>query len=104
VILDPLSLQCPIHPCLLCSSACAGVIKEVVHTHKLRQKLAMLVTENAALLARRLVVESDGFQHMLQMRWVGGLHACTFYIYVGCWLRCCMVLLCAVRCYACVYC
>jgi hypothetical protein len=74
VILDPLSLQCLIHPCLLCFSACAGVIKEVVDTHKLREKLAMLVTDNAAnmVLARRLVVESDGFKHILQMRWVGG--------------------------------
>ena len=77
MVLDPLSLQCLIHPCLLCFSACAGVIKEVVDTHKLREKLAMLVTDNAAnmVLARRLVVESDGFKHILQMRWVGGLHA-----------------------------
>ena len=76
MVLDPLSLQCLIHPCLLCF-ACAGVIKEVVDTHKLREKLAMLVTDNAAnmVLARRLVVESDGFKHILQMRWVGGLHA-----------------------------
>jgi hypothetical protein len=85
---------------------CTGVIKEVVDTHKLREKLAMLVTDNAAnmVLARRLVVESEGFKHILQMRWVGGLHAYTFYVYVRCCLRCCMVLLCAVRCCACVHC
>jgi hypothetical protein len=77
-----------------------------VDTHKLREKLAMLVTDNAAnmVLARRLVVESDGFKHILQMRWVGGLHVYTFHVYVRCCLRCCMVLLCAVRCCACVYC
>jgi hypothetical protein len=75
--IGPLTLQCLIHPCLPCCSLCSGIIKEVVDTHKLREKLAMLVTDNAAnmVLARRLVVESVGFKHILEMRWVGGLHA-----------------------------
>lgn len=40
--------------------------------HKLRDKLAMLVTDNAAnmVLARRLVIGSDGFKHIMEMRWV----------------------------------
>jgi hypothetical protein len=44
----------------------------VVDKHKLRDKLAMLVTDNAAnmVLARRLVIGSDGFKHILEMRWV----------------------------------
>jgi hypothetical protein len=44
----------------------------VVDKHELRDKLAMLVTDNAAnmVLARRLVIGSDGFKHILEMRWV----------------------------------
>jgi hypothetical protein len=50
----------------------AGLIKGVVDRHKLQNKLALLVTDNAAnmVLARRLVIESDGFKHIMEMRWV----------------------------------
>jgi hypothetical protein len=57
---------------LLCCCCCvhAGLIKEVINKHELREKLAMLVTDDAAniKLARTLVVDSDGFKHILQMR------------------------------------
>jgi hypothetical protein len=51
---------------------CAGIIKEVINKHGLREKLAMLVTDNPANMvkARRLVIQTDGFKHILEMRWV----------------------------------
>jgi hypothetical protein len=54
----------------------------------------MLVTDNAAnmALARRLVVESVGFKHILQLRWVGGLHVEHMFIHMRCCVRCRMVL------------
>jgi hypothetical protein len=55
-----------------CCGMFAGLIKEVINKHELREKLAMLVTDNAAnmVLARTTVVGSDGFKHILEMRWV----------------------------------
>lgn len=48
------------------------MIKEVLDKYEMREKVAMLVTDDAAnmALARRLVVGSEGHQHMLQMRCV----------------------------------
>ena len=46
------------------------MIKEVLNNHQLQEKVAMLVTDNASnmVVARRLVIETTGFQHMLEMR------------------------------------
>lgn len=57
---------------VLATATAAELIKGVVDKHKLRDHLAMLVTDNAAnmVLARRLVIGSDGFKHIMEMRWV----------------------------------
>jgi hypothetical protein len=50
------------------------MIKDVIERHCIRKQLALLVTDNGAnmLKARRLVVSSDGYLHMLEMRWAFG--------------------------------
>jgi hypothetical protein len=48
------------------------MFKEVIDRHGIKTKIALLVMDNAAnmLKARRLVVESPGYGHILEARWV----------------------------------
>eukprot|EP00775_Hariotina_reticulata_P003312 gene3312-3588_t len=48
----------------------ADLIIKVISAHGIRQKLALLVTDNAAnmLKARQIVVQTDGLLHVLEMR------------------------------------
>jgi hypothetical protein len=48
------------------------MIKEVIKKHNIREKLALLVTDNGSnmLKARHLVVNCEGYLHILEMRWV----------------------------------
>jgi hypothetical protein len=70
--------------CCLLLSAITAAIMEVIAKHELREKLAMLVTDNAAnmVVARRLVVDSDGFRHILEMRWVQDMPVIVHYVIV----------------------
>lgn len=49
-----------------------GMFKEVMDKYKIRTKVAMLVTDNAAnmLKARKLVVENPAYGHILETRCV----------------------------------
>ena len=49
------------------------MFKDVIDRHNIRTKIALLVTDNAAnmLKARRLVVDSPNYGHILEARWVG---------------------------------
>lgn len=62
------------------------MIKEVLGKYEMQHKVAMLVTDDAAnmALARRLVVESAGYQHLLQMRCVAECRVKEFVCFMRC--------------------
>jgi hypothetical protein len=47
------------------------MMKSVIDKHKIKDKLALVVTDNAAnmLKARQLLVQTDGYVHIVEMRW-----------------------------------
>jgi hypothetical protein len=46
------------------------MMKSVITKHKIKEKLALVVTDNASymLKARKLLVQTEGYVHIVEMR------------------------------------